>query len=51
MTYLTYVRLTVWDIIQRMWCMLFHKQNWEPHGTGEKCSICGQEYDDDPLYF
>lgn len=46
----TYLKDSVFDLIQRMWCMLFHKDKWEPYGDGEKCSICGQEYDSPSQY-
>ncbi len=46
MTYLTHQRNFFWGLAKRMWCMLFHKHGWQEHGSGTKCSICGEEYKD-----
>lgn len=47
MTYIKYQGNFVFDMIKRMWCMMFHKHEWQPHSSNtHKCKICGEEFDD-----
>lgn len=48
MLQLNYLKNEVFYIIERMWCMLFHKHHWRKHtDSSDKCEKCGQEYDFD----
>lgn len=41
---------SVFYIIERMWCMLFHKHLWEQCNGMERCPKCGQEFDEPSQY-
>lgn len=51
MLQLNYFKDSVFYLIERMWCMLFHKHLWEQCNGMEKCTKCGQEYDEPNQYY